>query len=100
MEVSTEEFDHIASNSQDTILVKFWATWCGPCKAYAPAFQQFSEENSDIKCLSVDCGQYRDLAERFEVMSIPATLVIQNGNVVRSKTGKLTIDQLNELARG
>ena len=99
MEVSAEEFDSLISSTTDTVLVKFWASWCGPCKAYAPTFEKFSEENPDIKCLSVDCGQHRELAERYEVMSIPATLAIKNKDVVNSKTGKLTIEQLEELAR-
>ena len=83
-------------NIEDGIsLVKFWASWCGPCKAYSPIFNQFSEQNESLKCFSVDCGDHKDIADDFEIKSIPITILFQNGEEIKRKAGKLSIDELN-----
>ena len=69
---STNFYENIADGK---VLVKFEASWCGPCKAYAPTFKQFSEENESIKCFSVDCGDHKDIADDFEIRSIPITIL-------------------------
>ena len=87
-------------NIEDGIsLVKFGAGWCGPCKRYAPAFEQFANDNSDIKCFSVDAETEQELCTEFNVSSIPVTLLFKDGELRETKNGILTIDQLNELIK-
>ena len=87
-------------NIEDGIsLVKFWASWCGPCKRYAPTFDKFAEENSDVKCFSVDAETEQELCTEFNVSSIPVTLLFKDGELRKTKNGILTKDQLIELIK-
>ena len=99
MEVNLSELQQIIDENEGPIVVKFYADWCGPCKAYAPTFEQFSEANPDVKCLSVDCDKNRDVAEEYDVMSIPVTLFFKDKKLATRKNGRLTLDQLASLAR-
>jgi thioredoxin len=93
---STNFYENIADGK---VLVKFEASWCGPCKAYAPTFKQFSEENESIKCFSVDCGDHKDIADDFEIRSIPITILFQDGEEISRKPGKLSLDELNNFIK-
>ena len=91
-------------NFQDTIdeidgyaLVKFGASWCGPCKRYAPTFDKFAEENPKVKCFSIDAEKEQGLCEEYGVSSIPVTLVFKGGELKDKVSGILTADKLTEL---
>lgn len=93
-------------NFQDTIdevegyaLVKFWASWCGPCKRYAPIFDKFAEENPDIKCFSVDAEAEQNICEEYKISSIPVTLVFKGGEFQKQMSGILTEEKLSELVK-
>ncbi len=94
-------------NFQDTIdeiegytLVKFGASWCGPCKRYAPTFDKFAEENPQVKCFSVDAEKEQGLCEEYAVTSIPVTLVFKDGEFKTKVSGILSAEKLSELTNG
>jgi thioredoxin 1 len=86
-----------AIDSSSPVLVKFEASWCGPCKTYAPVFEQFAEQNQDIKCYTVDCEEMRDIAAVYGIMSIPCTILFKDGKDINRKQGKLSIQELKDL---
>lgn len=98
MKLDITNFQDTIENESRPVLVKFSAAWCGPCKSYAPVFDKFAEDNTSVACFSVDCDESRDLAEEFDIMSIPCTLLFKNGDLVQKKQGKLSVSQLEELS--
>jgi len=82
-----------------TKVIKFYATWCGPCKAYAPTFDKVAEElKNDVEFVNIDVDQDTSgLAAEYKIMSIPATIVIKEGNKVSRKTGGMSENELKNL---
>ena len=96
MELDTFNFQDKIEETEIS-LVKFSASWCGPCKRYAPNYESFAEKHPEIGCYSVDCDASKELAEEYHIMSIPVTLLFKNGDLVKQKQGILTVDDLEKL---
>jgi thioredoxin 1 len=91
----------IAEN--DIVLVDFWASWCGPCRMFAPVYEQVSETNPDIVFAKVDTEDQQGLAGAFQISSIPTLMAIREGVVLYSQAGALpeqALVQLVEAVRG
>lgn len=98
--VTTENFAEEVLNSNVPVLVDFWATWCTPCKMMAPVIEKIGEEVGDrVKVCKIDIDQNTQIAEHYNVMSIPTFLVFQNGNVVASSVGVQDKNELMELLK-
>lgn len=95
MKLNTNNF--YESISDGLVLVKFEASWCGPCKAYTPIFKEFASENENVKCFTVDCQEEADLATDFDIKSIPVTIFFLNGEEKKRLPGKLSKEQLLNL---
>jgi len=88
IEITDSNFEEVVMNSDKPVLVDFWATWCGPCRAIAPIIQEMAEEydgRAVIGKLDVDANSNTSM--KFGVMSIPTLLVFKNGKVVDKQVG-------------
>ncbi|MBQ7432993.1 MAG: thioredoxin [Lachnospiraceae bacterium] len=87
LKVTGENFQKEVVESDQPVLLDFWATWCGPCKMLSPVVEALSEELTDVKVGKVNVDEEMDLASKFQVMAIPTLLVIKNGEVVNTSVG-------------
>jgi len=97
--VTSSNFEEAVLNSDKTVLIDFYADWCGPCKAYAPIVEAFATENEDIKVVKVNVDDSGDLAIKYNAMSIPTTVVIKNGKEVNRAVGIISKSNLTELVK-
>lgn len=74
-------------SGEGTVIVDFWASWCGPCRMLSPIVDQVAEERPDVKVGKVNVDEQPDLAAQFGVMSIPTLLVFKDGKLVNQSVG-------------
>lgn len=99
MEITNSNFESEVVNSDRPVLLDFWATWCGHCRAVAPVVDEIAEENSQIRVGKINIDNEPELAKRFKIMSIPTLMVVEKGKVVRKVTGAHPKGQILDLLR-
>lgn len=78
--LNSSNFEEEVTNSDKTVLIDFWASWCGPCKMMSPVVDQIAEELKDnVKVCKINIDEEQNLAIKYNVMSIPTFVVIKNG---------------------
>jgi thiol-disulfide isomerase/thioredoxin len=80
-------------------VIKFWASWCGPCSVYAPAFEKVKEELQSEQIQFVEINVENDpdnLSGQYAVRGIPCTVVVEEGTQPRSKSGRLGVEELKD----
>ena len=87
-----EEFDQLIKGG--TVLVDFFATWCGPCKMLSPVLEQVAEENPDLTVLKIDVDEVGELAARYGVQAIPTLILFKNGERKDVRLGYQNKNQL------
>lgn len=87
LHITKETFQSEVLEAKETVLVDFWATWCGPCRMIAPVLEEIAQERSDIKVCKIDVDEQGDLAAQFRVASIPTLLVFKDGKLVNQSVG-------------
>ena len=83
---SAKEFDELVESGKN-VLVDFYADWCGPCKMQAPIVEAIAEENSDVVVAKLNVDDVDDVAERFNIVSIPTLLIFKGGKLVKNFVG-------------
>lgn len=85
--ITSDNFMEEVVNYKGTVLLDFWATWCGPCRMLGPVIEQIAQERQDIKVGKVNVDEQTELQQQFEVMSIPMIVLIKDGQIVKTHTG-------------
>ncbi len=85
--VTKENFEAEVLHAQTTVLLDFWASWCGPCRMVSPIIDEIAKENPSIRVGKVNVDEQPELAQAFRVMSIPTLAVIKDGKVVNQSAG-------------
>jgi thioredoxin 1 len=96
VELTTENFNEVVG-AEGTVLIDFWAAWCGPCRSFAPVFEKASEENGDITFGKVDTESQTELAQAFGISSIPTVMAVRDGVVLYAEPGALPAPALDDL---
>ena len=83
-----ENFSDEVLDSEKTVLIDFWAPWCGPCRMVSPIVDEISGEvGSEVKVGKINVDEQPELAQQFGVMSIPTLIVVKSGKVVNTSVG-------------
>ena len=101
MNITSKNFEEEVLKSNLPVLVDFWASWCGPCKMMSPVVEEIANDmQGKAKVCKVNVDEEQDLATKYKAYSIPYIVLIENGEVIKSHTGLLYEQELNEFIKG
>jgi thioredoxin 1 len=96
VELTQDNFNEVVGGD-GLVLVDFWAEWCGPCKMFGPVYEKSSEQHADITFGKVDTEAEGELAQAYQISSIPTLMAVRDGVVLYSLSGALPAASLEDL---
>lgn len=95
--ITKENFEAELLKASGTVLIDFWATWCGPCRMLSPIVDQVAAEHPEVKVGKINVDEQPELAQQFDIMSIPTLLVFRNGQKVNESVGLIPQEKVEAL---
>ncbi len=96
IDVTKDTFEATVTDN-DIVVIDFWASWCGPCKAFAPIFEKVSEQFPDVVFAKVDTDQEQELGAMFKIRSIPTLMIFREKTILFTQPGMVPEAALKEL---
>jgi thioredoxin 1 len=96
VDLTKENFEQVVTGN-DVVIVDFWAPWCAPCRAFAPTFEQASEEHADVVFAKVNTEEEQEVAGAFNIRSIPTLMVFREKVILYSEAGSLPAQVLEQV---
>ena len=87
LHITKENFDQEVLNSDQPVLIDFWASWCGPCQMLLPVVEELAGEVEHAKICKINVDEHPELAQQFQVMTIPTLVVMNGGKVLNRSVG-------------
>ena len=97
IKVTDKNFQKEVMGAEPTVVVDFWAEWCGPCKAFEPILNEFANAHQEVKVCKVNVDEEEELASKFEIMSIPTLLVFKEGKITNRASGIKSVQQIEDM---
>jgi thioredoxin 1 len=98
IELTKDNFEQVVTGDK-TVIIDFWAPWCGPCKMFAPTFEAVSEEHADVVFAKVNTEEEQELAGYFNIRSIPTLMVFREKVIIFSQAGALPKSALEQIVQ-
>lgn len=95
--ITKDNFDAEVLKAKGTVLIDFWASWCGPCRMLSPVVDEVADEHADVKVGKINIDEEPELAQQFDVMSIPTLMVFRDGEKIRESVGVVPKEQIENL---
>ena len=99
IKISEESFKKEVLEESRTVLVDFYADWCGPCKMLSPIIEEVAKENEDAKFVKINVDEAQELAIEYDIMSIPTIVVIKDGKEVNRTVGLIDKTEIRAMLK-
>lgn len=96
LEINNELFNDEVINASGKVLIDFNANWCGPCRMLRPILDEFESKDKNLKIVSINIDDNEELANRYNVYSIPCLVLIENGEEIKRNVGLINPEELHE----
>ena len=97
LKITNDNFKNEVLEAKESVLLDFWAPWCGPCQMVGPIIDEIANERTDIKVGKVNVDDEPELASKFEVYSIPYLVVMKDGKIVNHSLGAKPKEEILKL---
>jgi len=96
VDLTKDNFEQVVTGN-NVVIVDFWAPWCAPCRAFAPTFEQASEQHADVVFAKVNTEEEQEVAGAFNIRSIPTLMVFRENVILYSEAGSLPAQALEQV---
>lgn len=97
--LSSQEYEKEVKQSKKTVILDFWAGWCGPCKMMSPIIDEIADENKEVKVCKVNVDEEQELAKQFNIMSIPTIVIMKDGKIVNQVVGVVDKNEILKMTK-
>lgn len=95
--ITKANFSETVLEAEGTVLIDFWASWCGPCRMLSPIIEEVAAAHPEVKVGKINVDEEQDLAQEYGIMSIPTLLVFKNGEKVNESIGVIPKEKIEEM---